>query len=141
MKYAFSISLIIFITYALSAMDRSYLLPDAQTITKRLWDEGFSNFAKESKMGKELDNKCLSPITIYGKVSDILKDYKDNYPNIIKAWDYSRGEPYPPKCPELPELIRLVLQDYPNAIQALERNHWIESNEKIVEEYRPFWKK
>lgn len=92
MKHISFISLLIFTTYT-AAMHLSYPLPDEQTITKRLWDAGFSNFAKETKMGKKLHNKCLTPIMTCAAVDDILQEYK-NYLRTISAWDYMSIEPF-----------------------------------------------
>ena len=138
MKHISFISLLIFTTY-IAAMHLSYPLPDEQTITKRLWDAGFSNFAKECRMGAKLHNKSLTPIMTCAAVDDILQEYKNNYPNIIATWDYNSMVPFPPIYPTRSALIRIVLKDYPRAIEALERNQWIESKEKIVGEYRYNW--
>lgn len=135
MKYISSITLLIFTTCTF-AMHLEYPLSDEATITKRLWDAGFSNFAKESEMGANLGNKCMGPITLWGEVSEILKQYKNNYPFIIAAWDRNSIIPYPPAVPNESELMRILLQDYPRAIEALENNQWIERDEKIIEKYR-----
>lgn len=143
MKHITSISLLVFTTFtiSISTMHLKYELPDHQTITKRLWDAGFSNFAKESEMGKRLAKQCLEPLSLWGAVSNIRTEYLNNYPRIIKTWNYGSGEPFPPTCPDTPELVRIILQDYPSAIKDLERNQYLKSSEKITEEYKLEWKK
>lgn len=109
-------------SYHISAMNRQYELPDAQTIIKRLWDNGFHHFCKKSEIGFVLGSQYYTPIILSSKVDTLLKTYSDNGPYVITT-NMFLNKTYPKEPLTKDVLMRILLKDYPRAIESLELNY------------------
>jgi len=105
------------------AMDGKYQLPESATITKSLWDGGFSHFARESAIGERIGNQYKRPLEVYMEAETALQRYKNNGPYEL-TWDQIKNKTYA-QSPTKSELVHILLQDHPRAIKMLQLNHFI----------------
>ena len=108
----------------LSAMDALYTLPSANIITQRLCNSGFPHFAQHSRIGIILHEKAYDSIELFCHTQSIRAIYTENNPYALIYDQYTKKiyrKYYP--IPTIPEIIYLVLQDYPQAAAALKKNY------------------
>ena len=108
----------------MSAMDELYRLPSADIITKRLCNDGFPHFAQKSHIGIILQEKAYDSIELFCHTQSIRAMYTENNPYELIYDQYTKKiyrKYYP--IPTIPEIIYLLLQDYPQAAAALKKNY------------------
>jgi hypothetical protein len=129
-----SVFTILFITsHNISGMEPSgsldlrykYQLPNQETITKRLCEDGFHDFSKKSHIGFLLSDTWINPTELSLTVDSFLTSYSENRLYIHNPYP----QIHPHLAPTKPILIRMLFRNHPQVLYAMERDT---SREKLL---------
>lgn len=113
MKKIFAIALLSLssITHPMNKTQQTIKLPSAETINKRLVDEGFNHFVEKTKIGETLGDQEKYPLGVAMAVELALYDYNEYLNNPVMAITMQMRKP---------AIMQCILKDHPSAITELE---------------------
>lgn len=120
-KLIFTIVLLnmVALSHAMAPKSTSIQLPPASVINQRLEDLGLRYFLEKTKIDQQLGNQKKYPIGVALTVELSLSDFAKTVGNPVASRLMQMQKP---------EIIKAILQDFPEAIAELEKQGVLDSN-------------